>query len=142
MFAEFLNDIVIPAIITVLGALVTVGAAYAVTAIRAFGKKLQNQWAEQVLERALVAAQNAVHTVNQMLVADLKAASEDGTLSVENGRLALNRALLAARRQMGVSGMANLTKAVGDEGEAVLVLSSLIEAEVDRMKQEKALAVS
>ena len=132
MFQEFLDSTVWPALITVLGTLVTAGAAFAVKFIKEKAGAVKVVWARDVMLLATDAAHRAVETVNQTMV---DAARESpGGLTKFDAKLALQRASQLAVRQLGQDGMAALAKAVGSSELADLVVADLVESAVYQTK--------
>ena len=134
MYQDLLTDAVIPAMVTLLTAVLSILTGVAVNALRAWAAKQEAEWKRAVIEEATIAAENAVAAINQSLVDDLKAARADGKLTPEEGVTALKRAADLAVKQLGEDGMKSLRKVAGNNADAILMLYGLIEAAIKRGK--------
>jgi len=135
MFAEFLNETLLPALLTILTTLVTVAVGIAVTAIREWGAKQKQEWIQKVTAEAATAVENAVQMVNQTFTQNAR--DVDGKISLNQSREAMSMALIAAQQQLGVDGMKALGRLWG-AGESVDAnLRNMIEAAVHRQKPPK-----
>lgn len=135
MFAEFLNDTLLPALLTVLTALVSVGAGMAVGAIREWGAKQKAEWVRTVTAEAATVVENAVQMVNQTFTANAR--DENGKMTLNQSREAMSMALQAAREQLGIDGLNALMRLWGSAEEVDKNLAGLVEAAVYRQKAPK-----
>ncbi|MBA2666093.1 MAG: hypothetical protein H0U69_03540 [Trueperaceae bacterium] len=136
MLTEFWNDTALPALLSVLSVALTIGTAYAIGAIRAWGAAQQAAWLHATIASAADAVETAVAAVNQTLVNDLRAASADGRLTLDEAQVALDRAITLARRQLGAAGLTALNRALGDNVDQVL--TSMVEATLNETKADDA----
>jgi anti-sigma28 factor (negative regulator of flagellin synthesis) len=137
---ELLGGQVLEILLAALTTLATVAVGYATAALKRFADRQKAQWAGDILNRAAMSAERAVMTVNQTFVEEVKAASANGRLTVETGKVAFHRAWQTAARQLGEDGMKALAKAVGGQQEADLVLGDMVEQAVAKSKTLTALA--
>lgn len=134
MFAEFFQDTLLPAILSVGAAVVTLLAGMAIDALRKWGEKQKNQTVSIVLGEAASAAERAVAMVQQTFLDEVRVAREDGHLSKDEATKAFRLAIAAAKAQLGVSGLSALAKVVGGDAQANEVLSTMVEAAVSKKK--------
>ena len=134
MLQELWNDAVLPAMVTLLTATLSIGVGVAINALRAWAAKQEAQWKKEVIDEVARAAEDAVAAVNQSFVDDIKAGREDGHLSTDEAMTALHRARDIAIQQLGKSGMAALEKVTGGNAQAIVTILNMIEAAVKRGK--------
>lgn len=134
MLQDFWNDAVLPAMVTLLTAALSILVGVAVSALRAWAAKQEAQWKQAVIEEVTNAVEDAVAAVNQSFVDDIKLAREDGHLTAQEAQTALTRARDIAVERLGKSGMAALQKITGGEAAAIVMIFNLIEAAVKRSK--------
>lgn len=134
MLQEIWNDAVLPAMVTLLTATLSILTGVAINGLRAWAAKQEAQWKQTVIEEATKAVESAVAAVNQSFVDDIKLAREDGHLTAQEATAALNKAKEIAVEQLGKSGMEALQRITGGEANAIVMLYNLIEAAVKRSK--------
>jgi hypothetical protein len=98
------------ALVPVIGGLVAWALAMAAKWLR---EKANNETATTVIALVEDAVTYAVREAEQTLVEDLKAKREDGKLTDDEKRDALQSALTAAKRALGEKGLASLEKLLG-----------------------------
>lgn len=113
-FEDLFQQVLVPALITVLGAAITTLTGVAIAWLKRQGDKLKAEWATEVIDRASDAVQRAVQATNQKLVDDLRAGHADGKLTREEAAAAFAMARRHAVEQMGAELIAELTKLLGD----------------------------
>ncbi len=82
-------------------------------ATRFLQKKINNDYADGVVGRALAELQAAVVSVGQTYVSAIKDASADGTLTPEEKRLARDMAIAKAKENIGPEGLRKLARILG-----------------------------
>jgi len=107
-------DVLLPAVLALLGALLAYGAAYLRSRTEAIKDERLRQAAIDVINRAAVEVHASVQYVAQTYVDDLKAAKEDGKLTDEEKAEALARAKAAFKTRMGQHALEQLAAVVGD----------------------------
>jgi hypothetical protein len=98
-----------------------------------------NKWLSAALTRLDYAAINAVKTIEQTIVARLKATSADGKLTEADIAMIKNDAMAAARQYLGENGLRELQGVLGDDNPAAVdvVLEQRIEAAVHDLKASR-----
>lgn len=134
MLQDIWNDAVIPALVTLVTAALSILVGVAINALRRWAEKQEQAWKALVLEEVAAAADDAVAAVNQTFIDEIRKGREDGRLTIAEAQEALNRAKDIAIERLGKSGMAALKKIVGGESNALGTLLGLIEAAVGRSK--------
>lgn len=135
MFNEFFNDVLLPALLTVLGVAVTTLTTVAIQAINKWADKQKEQWKASLMRELGVAAANAVASANQTFVDDIRASMDDGSkLTREDARAAATLAFNIAWQQLSQSTIEALSRLLGNMDEVRKSLNTLIEAEVGRAK--------
>lgn len=134
MLQEIWNDAIIPGLVTIATALVSILTAYAVRALNTWAAKQQAQWKQAIMQEVTNAVEDAVAAVNQSFVDDIKLAREDGHLTAQEAQTALTRARDIAVERLGKSGMEALQRITGGEAAAIVMILNLIEAAVKRAK--------
>lgn len=107
-------DVLLTAVLALLGALLAYGVAYVRSKTEAIKDEQLRQAANDVIDRAHVEVYSAVAYVAQTYVDDLKKAKEDGKLTNEEKAEALARAKQAFKTRMGQHGLEQLAAVVGD----------------------------
>ena len=102
-------DVLLPAVLALLGALLAYGVAYVRTRTEAIKDERLRKAANDVKE-----VYASVQYVAQTYVDDLKAAKEDGKLTNEEKAEALSRAKQAFKTRMGQHALEQLAAVVGD----------------------------
>lgn len=138
MLQEIWNDAVIPALVTLLTAALSILVGVAISALRAWAAKQTAQWKRAVVDEVTKAAEEAVAAVNQTFVADIKAARADGNLTPDEAAAAFKRARDIVLTRMGEAGLAALAKVAGSKANAQAVVSDLIESAVSKSKLPEA----
>lgn len=136
MWTEFLNETLIPALLTVMSAGITALVGVAVAALNRWAQKQKAEWIGRVMMNITEAARRAVLKTNQVFVDDLRAAMVDGELSGDDQRAALALARNTLRDEMGDELWEALLRIVGDEASAERVLDSVIESQVGAVKRD------
>ena len=107
-------DVLLPAVLALLGALLAYGVAYVRTRTEAIKDERLRKAANDVIDRAHQEVYASVQYVAQTYVDDLKAAKEDGKLTNEEKAEALSRAKQAFKTRMGQHALEQLAAVVGD----------------------------
>lgn len=126
-------DVLLPAIMALLGATLAYGAAYLRNRAMAIKDEQLRNAALDAIGRAQEEVYASVEYVAQTYVADMKAAKEDGKLTNEEKAEALSRAKQAFKTRMGQHALEQLAAVVGDLEEW---LRTQIEATVLRLGNE------
>lgn len=134
MLQEIWNDAIIPALVTLLTATLSILVGYAISALRAWAAKQDAQWKRAIVDEATAAAAEAVAAVNQTFTADIKAARADGRLTAEEAATAFRRARDIALNRLGEAGLAALAKVAGSKAGAQMMVGDLIESAVAKTK--------
>ena len=101
--------------------------------------KVKNEHVSGVLRRLDDAVFVAVREVEQVAVAELKAASSDGLLSAEDRRRVKGAALNAARSYLGYKGLLEVGKVLGlKNGELERIVEARVEAAVYELRNGSA----
>lgn len=124
-------EILLPAVLALAGAAIYLGAAYLRKRTEAIESEHVRAIVWDALDRARIAARNAVQATAQTYVDDLKAAREDGKITNEEAAEARRRALQQFKTQMGDIGLSELEAVVGDVTEW---FESYLEAVVNDLK--------
>ena len=129
---------VVQALIPLLGVLVTFVIGQISRLLKSQIKKIENEQIRgmilSVKEEAERVAVNAVNQTNQTLVDELKEQAENGKLSQENARNALNKAKVYFRTHISKAGLETLEKEYGDLDRWI---EDLIEAKIKEQKNVK-----
>jgi len=136
MWLDFWNSTVVPALITIVTAAVSVAVAYATAALKRLADKQKAEWAATIMSDVALAAETAVAAVNQTFADDIRAAvANDGKLTRAEGQEALDRAFKIVVGQLGEAGWKALVKLMGSSGAATSALLDAIEAAVGSSKK-------
>lgn len=135
MWSDFINETLLPAVLTILSAGVTALVGVAVAAITRWAQKQKAEWVGTVMLNLTLAAQRAVLKTNQVFVDDLRRLSEDGELSADDRRAAMEMAKRTMREEMSSELWEALLRIAGDTLAAERVLESLIESQVGAVKK-------
>lgn len=138
-FEDLFQQVLVPALITILGAAITTLTGVAIAWLKRQGDKLKAEWASEVIDRASDAVQRAVQATNQKFVDDLRAGHADGKLTRDEAAAAFAMARRHALEQMGTELMIELTKILGDHDAFEGWLSGRIEALVSTEKADTGL---
>lgn len=138
-FEDLFQQVLVPALITILGAAITTLTGVAIAWLKRQGDKLKAEWAIDVIDRATDAVERAVQATNQKFVDDLRAGHADGKLTREEASAAFAMARRHALEQMGAELMVELTKLLGDHDAFEGWLSGRIEALVSIEKADTGL---
>lgn len=98
--------------------------------------KVKNEFLRGVMLRLDDAVFAAVKEVEQVIVARLKEASADGTITAQERVAVKNAAIASVKEQLGQQGLVAVSKAIGDGLDAVL--GAKVEAAVHDMKTSAA----
>lgn len=107
-------DVLLPAVLALLGALLAFGAAYLKQRTEAIKDERLRDVARGAIDRAQLEVYTAVEYVAQTYVSDLKAAREDGKLTEQEKAEALAKAKAAFKMRLGEAGLRQLAEIVGD----------------------------
>jgi hypothetical protein len=100
--------------------------------------KVKNEYVNGVLHRLDDAVSVAVREVEQVLVAELKAASSDGVLTAPERIRAKGAALAAARSYIGFKGLLEIGKILGlKQDELDRLIEARVEAAVYELRSER-----
>lgn len=134
-FVVSLIEILIPLIGLLITALIGLGVAY----LQAKAQEIKHKAARDSVQAALAEAEyqaaNAVKAVQQILVDNFRKAAEDGKLTDDEKRLALETAKEVFLNSISVGALDTLKAAVGPVEDW---LTALLEAKVLELKQSKA----
>lgn len=133
--ADFLQEVLLPALLTLAGAAVTYLAGWLAAWVKRLASTQQNELVKRVLELVGTTAATAVANVAQVAVNDLKAAAEDGRLTREEARAALDKAVEQVWAAIGQAARDALLGAVGgSETRAIeTFIKPAVEAEVNAL---------
>ena len=133
-FVVSLIEILIPLIGLLITALIGLGVAY----LQAKAQEIKHKAARDSVQAALAEAEyqaaNAVKAVQQILVDNFRKAAEDGKLTDDEKRLALEAAKEVFLNSISVGALDTLKAAVGPVEDW---LTALLEAKVLELKQSK-----
>jgi len=133
-FVVSLIEILIPLIGLLLTALIGLGIAYLQAKAQEIKHKATRESVQAALAEAEYQAANAVKAVQQTLVDDFKKAAEDGKLTADEKRLALEAAKEVFLNSISVGALDTLKAAVGPVEDW---LTELLEAKVLELKQSR-----
>ena len=131
-FVVSLSEILIPLIGLLITALIGFGIAYLQAKVQEIKHKAARESLQAALAEAEYQAANAVKTVQQTLVDNFREAAEDGKLTDEEKRLALETAKEAFLNSISVGALDTLKAAVGPVEDW---LTELLEAKVLELKK-------
>lgn len=131
-FVVSLSEILIPLIGLLITALIGFGIAYLQAKVQEIKHKAARESLQAALAEAEYQAANAVKTVQQTLVDNFREAAEDGKLTDEEKRLALEAAKEAFLNSISVGALDTLKAAVGPVEDW---LTELLEAKVLELKK-------
>lgn len=131
---QFFQQVLIPALISILTAAVTAAVGVLIGWIRRKAEQVQSEFAKNVISRAGDAVLRAVQATNQTFADELRVKHSDGKLTTEEAAEAFRRARAYALRMMGDELYAELLKLMGDEASVNGWLSGQIEAAVGEEK--------
>ena len=134
-FPEFMDTTLMPALLNVAVAFVTVLTGMAIAAIKKWGEKQNAEFVRNILAEAADAAERSVAFATQVFVANAR--DEEGKLDRGSAQNALHMAIEATREQLGREGLAMLSRAVGGDDKVSAVLRTLVEAAVSKKKTDK-----
>lgn len=134
-FQEFIDTTLLPSLINVAVALVTVLTGMAISAIRKWGEKQKSELFRNILAEAADAAERSVAYAAQVFVDNAR--DEDGQLDRNSARDALQLALEATKRQLGAEALRLLARAVGGADKVDDVLRTMVESAVSKKKTER-----
>jgi hypothetical protein len=133
-FVVSLIEILIPLIGLLITALIGLGVAY----LQAKAQEIKHKAARESVQAALTEAEyqaaNAVKAVQQILVDNFRKAAEDGKLTDDEKRLALETAKEVFLNSISVGALDTLKAAVGPVEDW---LTALLEAKVLELKQSR-----
>jgi len=131
-FVVSLIEILIPLIGLLITALIGLGIAYLQAKVQEIKHKAARESLQAALAEADYQAANAVKAVQQTLVDNFREAAEDGKLTDEEERLALEAAKEAFLNSISVGALDTLKAAVGPVEDW---LTELLEAKVLELKK-------
>ena len=134
-FVISLIEILIPLIGLLITALIGLGIAYLQAKAQEIRHKAARESVQSALAEADYQAAKAVKAVQQTLVDEFKNAAEDGKLTNEEKRLALEAAKEVFMNSISTGALDTLEAAIGPVKDW---LTELIEAKVLELKQSKA----
>ena len=134
-FVFSLIEILIPLIGLLITALIGLGIAYLQTKAQEIKHRVVRDSVQAALAEAEYQAANAVKAVQQTLVDNFRKAAEDGKLTDEEKRLALEAAKKVFMNSITTGTLDTLEAAIGP---VEAWLTELIEAKVLELKQSKA----
>lgn len=133
-FVVSLIEILVPLIGLLITALIGLGVAY----LQAKAQEIKHKTARDAVQSALAEAEyqaaNAVKAVQQILVDNFRKAAEDGKLTDDEKRLALEAAKEVFLNSISVGALDTLKAAVGPVEDW---LTALLEAKVLELKQSR-----
>lgn len=134
-YTQMVLDIVVPALVTVLGGLVTVGVARANAWLRS---KVHNESFQCASNRLDKLVGDAVAEAERTLVRDYREAAADGVLTKADGEKVREGVVDVVKRHLGPKGQKELLGCLGHEDFAVVegMIRTRIEAAVGRAKAE------
>lgn len=135
MWSDFVNETLLPSLLTVLSAAVAALVGVAVSAVNKWAQKQRAEWVGTVMLNLTMAAQRAVLKTNQVFVDDLRAAMADGELTLEDRKAALEMAKRTMREEMSDELWQALLRIAGNAPAAERVIESLIESQVGAVKK-------
>lgn len=136
MWTEFINETLLPALLTILSAGVTTLVGVAVAAINRWAQKQRQEWVGTVMLNVTLAAQRAVLKTNQVFVDDLRASMADGSsLSREDAKAAMEMAKRTLKAELSDELWQALLRITGSEAAANATLESIIESQVGAVKR-------
>ena len=135
MLETFFNDVLLPALLTTLGLLLTYLLAQAQTYLRSKTQLLQNEALRETLSTAEDVAFKAAFEVQRRAVADLKRYSADGKLTKDEAEAAARTAARIALEMLGEEGKKALVRHAGTPEKALeTILKPALETAVGRVK--------
>lgn len=134
-FVVSLIEILIPLIGLLITALIGLGIAYLQSKAQEIKQKTARDAVQSALAEADYQAAKAVKAVQQTLVDEFRKAAEDGKLTDDEKRLALETAKEVFLNNISVGALDTLKAAIGPVEDW---LTELIEAKVLELKQSKA----
>lgn len=138
MFEMFVDSVLLPALYSVLVAVIPIVAGFVTDAVRKWAVRQKAEWSRAVLSEAADAVDRAVDAVEQTYAKHQRDA--DGRLDGKQARIALNRAVSEAYAQLGRDSIDALTRLMGGPDEANVALKTMVEAAVGRKKRERVTA--
>lgn len=129
-FQDLFQQVIIPALITLLTAAVTAATGMAIAWIQRKSEQVKSEYARSIINRAAEAVQRAVQATNQTFADDLRLASADGKLTKEEAAQAFSRARSTAMRLMGDELRIELERILGGSDQVSGWMSGQIEAAV------------
>ncbi len=133
-FVVSLIEILVPLIGLLITALIGLGIAYLQAKVQEIKHKVARDSVQAALVEAEYQAVNAVKAVQQTLVDDFRKAAEDGKLTADEKRLALEAAKEVFLNSISVGALDTLKSAVGPVEDW---LTELLEAKVLELKQSR-----
>ena len=133
-FVVSLIEILVPLIGLLITALIGLGIAYLQVKAQEIKHKAARESVQAALAEAEYQAANAVKAVQQTLVDDFRKAAEDGELTADEKRLALEAAKQVFLNSISVGALDTLKSAVGPVEDW---LTELLEAKVLELKQSR-----
>ena len=127
-------EILLPAVIALAGAALTLGAVYLQRRAEAIKHERVRQLAQDTIWRAKDAVAVAVAATLQTFVAEAKARAEDGKLTPEEAQQARDIAWLRFKHIMGDKGLEILSAITGD---VAAWFNSELEAAVHHLKAQR-----
>lgn len=132
-FTETLLDVVVPALITVLGTLITIGMTRLNAWLRSKVHVESFRCASEKLDKLVG---DAVVEAERTLVREYQAAKADGKLTVEDGEKVRDAVVDVVKRHLGKRGLAEIEGCLGIEREHVEgMIRTRIESALDRLKK-------
>lgn len=130
--ADFLQEVLIPALLTLAGAAVTYLAGALAAWVTRLAATQKNELIKKALELVGTTAATAVANVAQVAVNDLKTAAADGRLTREEAQAALQKAVEQVWAAIGQAARDVLLGAVGGSQSAAIetFIKPAVEAEV------------
>lgn len=139
-YAQMALNVVVPALVTVLGTFVTVGVSRANAWLRS---KVHNESFQCASNRLDKLVGDAVAEAERTLVRDYRDAAADGVLSREDGEKVRDGVVDVVKRHLGDKGQKELLGCLGHTDFSVIegMIRTRIEAAVGRAKSEVASVV-
>lgn len=134
MFQEFFIEYIVPAGLSVLGAIMIYLSGVAAKAIRSAKNHFDAEWAHDLMDSLAHATEVAVLSVNQTFADGVREATEDGKLTTADARVAFGRAMRVAKTQLGQEGMRALERLLGGTAQVEAAIADGIEATVSQNK--------
>lgn len=137
MFQEFFIEYIVPALLSVIGAVLIYLSGIAAKAIRSAKNHFDAEWAHDLMESLAQATETAVQSVNQTFADGVREETQDGKLTIADASVAFQRAMRVAKGQLGEEGLKALSRLLGGTAQVEAAIADGIEASVSKVKTVK-----